>query len=43
MKLETGWNYTPSEKSPLAIDFGLTGNTGKERGVAFHAGVNYAF
>ena len=40
VRLETGWNYTPSENSPLALDLGITGSTGKERGVGFRVGVN---
>ena len=43
MKFETGWNYTPSETTPLTLDLGLTGSAGKERGMGFHVGVNYAF
>lgn len=41
--LEGGWKYTPSETSPVNFDLGATGYLGTQRGLTFHAGVNYAF
>ena len=43
VRLKTGWTFTPTETSPVALDLGISGSMGKERGIAFHAGVNYAF
>ena len=41
--LEGGWKYTPSANSPFELDLGATGWLGKQQGLMFHAGVNYAF
>ena len=41
--LEGGWKYAPSASSPFELDLGATGYLGKQQGLMFHAGVNYAF
>ena len=41
--LEGGWKYTPSANSPFELDLGAAGWLGKQQGLMFHAGVNYAF
>ena len=41
--LEGGWKYAPSASSPFELDLGATGWLGKQQGLTFHAGINYAF
>ena len=41
--IEGGWKYAPSASSPFELDLGATGYLGKQQGLMFHAGVNYAF
>lgn len=41
--LEGGWKYAPSATSPVELDLGATGWLGKQQGLMFHAGINYAF
>ena len=41
--VEGGWKYAPSASSPFELDLGATGYLGKQQGLMFHAGVNYAF
>lgn len=40
--LELGWQVKPS-KSPVTIDLGLTGWVGRQQGVTFQAGAQWAF
>ena len=41
--IEGGWKYASSASSPFELDLGATGYLGKQQGLMFHAGVNYAF
>jgi outer membrane autotransporter protein len=41
--LELGWQIKPVKESPVTLDFGFTGWTGRQQGVSFNAGMNWAF
>ena len=43
MRFEAGWSYKPTDTTPIGLDLGISGSAGKERGVTFHAGLNYTF
>ena len=43
VRFEAGWTYQQTPTTPLALDLGISGSAGKQRGIGFHAGVNYAF
>lgn len=40
---EGGWILSPSKESPFNFDLGITGWAGTQKGITFHAGVNYIF
>jgi outer membrane autotransporter protein len=41
--LELGWQIKPDKLSPVTIDMSVTGWAGKQQGVSFNAGMNWAF
>ena len=41
--MEAGWILSPSKDSPVNFDLGITGWLGNQKGITFHAGVNYKF
>ena len=41
--LELGWQMKPGETSPVTVDLGLTGWVGRQQGVSFQAGAQWAF
>ncbi|HBT79575.1 MAG TPA: hypothetical protein DEA67_05660 [Selenomonas sp.] len=43
VRFEAGWSYKPTDTTPIGLDLGISGSAGKERGVTFHAGLNYTF
>jgi outer membrane autotransporter protein len=41
--LELGWQVKPDQKSPLTLNLSATGWAGKQEGLSFNAGANWAF
>ena len=41
--LELGWQMKPGDTSPVTVDLGLTGWVGRQQGVTFQAGAQWAF
>ena len=41
--LELGWRSKATKTNPFSVDLGLTGFTGKQRGLQFNAGFNWEF
>lgn len=40
---ELGWQMKPGDTSPVTVDLGLTGWVGRQQGVTFQAGAQWAF